>query len=129
MTLKANKARAVCHKQMVLGNDALYAAACAENFTQSAFLFIGQLFVFLLQNIFMNKTLITLAAGIAIGILIAPRKGAETRKKIVDSFNDFTEDIADNADQLSTTGRNLATAVKNDARGFVQHLKDLGHEN
>ncbi len=30
----------------------------------------------------MNKTLIALLAGIAIGILIAPAKGSETRKKI-----------------------------------------------
>jgi len=77
----------------------------------------------------MNKTLITLAAGIAIGILIAPRKGSETRRKIVNRFNDFTEDVADNADQLYVSGKNLVETVKNDARGFVRSVKDMGNES
>ncbi len=77
----------------------------------------------------MNKTLITLATGIAIGILIAPRKGSETRRKIVNRFNDFTEDVADNADQLYSSGKNLVDTVKNDARGFVRSVKDISNES
>ena len=41
----------------------------------------------------MNKVLIALLAGIATGILIAPAKGAESREKLVDGFNDLAEKI------------------------------------
>lgn len=37
----------------------------------------------------MNKLLLGLLAGIAIGIAIAPDKGSKTRQKIRDGFDDF----------------------------------------
>ena len=76
----------------------------------------------------MNKTLLTLATGIAIGILIAPRKGSETRRKIVNRFNDFTEDLSDDADILYTSGKNLVETVKADTKEFVRSVKDLSKE-
>ena len=73
----------------------------------------------------MNKTLFTLLSGIAIGILIAPRKGSETRRRIVNGFNDFTEDISDEADMLYVSGKNLVDTVKTDTKELVRSVKDL----
>ena len=77
----------------------------------------------------MNKTLLTLATGIAIGILLAPRKGSETRRKIVNRFNDFTEDLQDDADLLYASGKNLVDTVKRDTNEFVRSVKELSKEN
>jgi len=40
----------------------------------------------------MNKTFLVLLAGVAIGLLLAPEKGSETLKKVVDGFKSFGED-------------------------------------
>jgi hypothetical protein len=43
----------------------------------------------------MSKILTALVAGIAIGILVAPRKGSETRRRIIDGALDIQDDIND----------------------------------
>lgn len=55
----------------------------------------------------MNKFLTGLAIGIAIGVLIAPEKGTETRRKLSakgkelkDQFNDFVDSMAEKIDSL-----------------------------
>ncbi|MEO5564436.1 MAG: YtxH domain-containing protein [Chitinophagaceae bacterium] len=55
----------------------------------------------------MNKLLTGLAIGIAIGVLIAPDKGSETRRKLSskgkdlkDQFNDFVDSWAEKLDSL-----------------------------
>jgi gas vesicle protein len=55
----------------------------------------------------MNKFLTGLAIGIAIGVLIAPEKGAETRRKLSakgkelkDQFNDFVDSMAEKIESL-----------------------------
>jgi gas vesicle protein len=40
-----------------------------------------------------NKILAGILAGVAIGILIAPAKGAETRKKISDKVDDASDHL------------------------------------
>jgi len=40
----------------------------------------------------MNKFFLTLTAGIAIGILLAPAKGSETRKKLRDSLDELKDE-------------------------------------
>jgi len=47
----------------------------------------------------MNKILVAFFAGIAIGVLIAPAKGAETRKKLSDGINDLADGISDLKDK------------------------------
>ncbi len=41
----------------------------------------------------MNKVLISILAGIAVGILVAPAKGSETRDKIMAGFNGLADDL------------------------------------
>lgn len=55
----------------------------------------------------MNKFLTGVAIGVVVGILIAPDKGSETRKKLSekgkdlkDSFNDFVDYWSDKIDSL-----------------------------
>ena len=45
----------------------------------------------------MNKILVGLLAGIAIGVLLAPDKGSETLRKIRSRINDYTDHAADEA--------------------------------
>ncbi|MEO6314736.1 MAG: YtxH domain-containing protein [Chitinophagaceae bacterium] len=40
----------------------------------------------------MNKVLIALLAGVAVGMLVAPDKGTATRQKLIDGFNDLADD-------------------------------------
>lgn len=51
----------------------------------------------------MNKVLIALLTGVAIGILVAPAKGSETRKKLVDGFNDLADELSDLKDKYIPT--------------------------
>ena len=49
----------------------------------------------------MNKTLVTLLLGIGIGILLAPDKGSETWKKLVDCLDDFKDKLKDEAEDVA----------------------------
>jgi len=48
----------------------------------------------------MNKVLIALLAGIAVGMLIAPEKGSVTRGKLVDGFNGLADNLSDLKDKF-----------------------------
>ena len=41
----------------------------------------------------MNKLFIALLAGVAVGLLIAPDKGSVTRKKLMDGFKDWADNL------------------------------------
>ena len=41
----------------------------------------------------MNKLLITFAAGFVIGILVAPAKGSDTRRKIRNKIDDLQDEL------------------------------------
>ena len=55
----------------------------------------------------MNRTMLTLLAGIAIGILLAPRKGSETWDKIMDSFDDLKDKANDLKNKASDKAGDL----------------------
>jgi gas vesicle protein len=57
----------------------------------------------------MNKILVGLLAGIAIGVLLAPDKGSETLRKIRSRINDYTDQAADEA---ADEADNLAAQAK-----------------
>jgi gas vesicle protein len=65
----------------------------------------------------MNKLFLSLIAGVAIGLLIAPDKGSKTRQKLRKGFNDYKDksvdavnDFIDNADR---TINKIKTKVNN----------------
>jgi gas vesicle protein len=53
----------------------------------------------------MNKVVIALATGFTLGILFAPRKGSETRQRLVDGFDDLAANIDDIRESFSSTFR------------------------
>ncbi len=55
----------------------------------------------------MNKTLLALLAGVAIGILLAPDKGSETLKKLRSRVKDYTDEAADKAKDLAGKGKEI----------------------
>jgi gas vesicle protein len=55
------------------------------------------------------------AAGVIVGLLVAPEKGADMRKKVGDTASDWADRLSDiftkakgEMDNLKTTGTNLA---------------------
>ena len=67
----------------------------------------------------MNKTVLALLAGVAIGILLAPDKGSETIKKIRRRVNDLKDQASDQADELVSKGKE---AFKNGQNQFEDIL-------
>jgi gas vesicle protein len=66
-----------------------------------------------------SKFLVGLAAGVIVGILLAPDKGSVTREKIAnkasdlkDKFNDFIDGLAGEADDLADEAKTFASKAK-----------------
>ena len=68
----------------------------------------------------MNKVLIALLTGIAVGILAAPRKGSDTRKKLFDDFNDL-------ANEFSRTASEVYDAEKDMIHETMSEVRDAAH--
>jgi len=60
------------------------------------------------------------AAGVAIGLLIAPDKGSETRKRIAKTTGDW-------ADQLSNAFKNSRSQF-NDLKDKARHMKSAAEQ-
>lgn len=58
----------------------------------------------------MNKAFLILLAGVAIGLLIAPEKGSETLKKLMNGLKEYGDDAKDKAENLLDKGRNAFQA-------------------
>lgn len=56
----------------------------------------------------MKKALYLILGGVALGILIAPRKGSETWDKIKEGFKDWTDEAKDQVGDLISQGKDLA---------------------
>jgi gas vesicle protein len=65
------------------------------------------------------------AAGVAIGMLIAPEKGEELQKKITDGARSW---LAELASLLGTTVRQATTETKNETEP-QQHLEESNMNN
>jgi gas vesicle protein len=60
----------------------------------------------------MNKILVGLLAGIAIGVLLAPDRGSETLRKIRSRINDYTDQAEDEADELADKAKSAINKGK-----------------
>lgn len=49
---------------------------------------------------FITTTLAASAAGVALGLLFAPQKGTQTRKKISEKNHEYTDYLADKFDEI-----------------------------
>jgi len=52
----------------------------------------------------MNKILLSLLAGVAIGLIVAPDKGSETLRKLRDGLDDAKDKASDAAEDLWQKG-------------------------
>lgn len=68
------------------------------------------------------------AAGAIIGILLAPDKGSETRKKIAKKSNDLGGSVKDGFNKLGESLNNKYQNIKGDARDLVEKGKEKGVE-
>jgi len=66
-----------------------------------------------------SKLLVGFAAGIVVGMLFAPDKGSETRRKISEKSNDLKTRFSDFVDSLSSKVDDLA----DEAEGFANKAK------
>ncbi len=63
----------------------------------------------------MKKAFWLIMVGIAIGILVAPDKGSETRKKISDNLDDLKDKAKSRMDDLAERGKDIAKKEKESA--------------
>src|SRR6266487_3403208 len=87
------------------------------------FIIINQPF----KNILMaSKLLWGFTLGLVTGLLLAPEKGSETRKKISrraadlkDKFDDFIDSVSEKIDSFKNEAEDLAKKPKTEARSFA----------
>ena len=83
----------------------------------------GTLIEILIESIIMNKTFLTLLVGIGIGILLAPAKGSDTWKKLVDGFDEYKDKLSKEGTDLADKGKDVLNREKSKAQGLVNELE------
>ena len=68
------------------------------------------------------------AAGAILGILLAPDKGSETRKKIAKKGNDLSGSVKDGIGKIGDSINNKYQDIKGDAKEMMHDAKDNGME-
>ena len=64
------------------------------------------------------------AAGVVIGLLLAPEKGSDTRKKIKETAGDWTDSLAG----LWQKGKDAAENAYSDAKGKAKEAKSSAED-
>ena len=72
----------------------------------------------------MTKLLTGLLAGIAIGVLIAPDKGSETRRKLSERLSDYKEGVEDFVNNSAETLQSNYNTVKDEASNLLNKGKN-----
>jgi hypothetical protein len=88
-----------------------------------AFSAMALLLKYLYKPLIMNKTFLTLLVGIGIGILIAPGKGSDTWKKLVDGFDEYKDKLSKEGTDLVDKGKDLLNKEKSKVQGVVNDLE------
>ena len=68
------------------------------------------------------------AAGAILGILLAPDKGSETRKKIAKKGNDLSGSVKDGIEKIGDSINNKYQKIKSDANNMMKDGKENGME-
>jgi hypothetical protein len=69
----------------------------------------------------MNKTFLTLLVGIGIGILVAPAKGSETWRKLVDGIDEYKDKLSNEGADLVEKGKDAINQGKSRVQGLVNN--------
>ena len=67
------------------------------------------------------------AAGAILGVLFAPNKGSETRKKIARKSTDITDAVKNGFTSMTNTLSNKYESIKHDAAELLEKGKDKLH--
>jgi gas vesicle protein len=70
-----------------------------------------------------SKLLVGFATGVLVGMLFAPDKGSETRKKITEKGTDLKSRFNDFIDSLSSKADDMADDLSAEANGFASKAK------
>jgi gas vesicle protein len=70
-----------------------------------------------------SKLLVGFATGVLVGMLFAPDKGSETRKKISETGTDLKSRFNDFIDSLSNKADEMADDLSAEANGFASKAK------
>lgn len=65
-----------------------------------------------------------IATGAMLGILFAPAKGADTRKKIQKKSNDYADDLKDKFESLSGTLKSNFDKLSIDGKSKFENVKN-----
>ena len=68
------------------------------------------------------------AAGAILGILLAPDKGSETRKKIAKKGNDLSGSVKDGIEKIGDSINNKYQNIKGDAKQMAKDVSENGKE-
>ena len=72
----------------------------------------------------MQKALMLVLAGVAIGLLVAPEKGTDTQRKVSNWLSGKTEDAKDKIGEAGDILRSKARSVKNDLMDAKDEVRD-----
>jgi gas vesicle protein len=87
---------------------------------------LGIIVVFLtFKFFFMSKLLIGFTLGLAAGLLLAPEKGSDARRKLAragkdlkNKFNDFVDGLQNDFEDMKDEAENFASDAKQTARSY-----------